>query len=66
MLHLVYVLMTEKCSENSACTNHLGTCVISDPDDIAIFEKNMRNPKWDKETKEFYKKARELAERNFE
>ena len=36
--------MPNKCSANSACLNHLGRCVVTDPDDVATFEENLRNP----------------------
>ena len=46
--------MNDKYSENSACTNRLGTCVISDPDDVAAFEENLRNPTWPEELTKDY------------
>jgi len=36
--------MSVKCSANSACLNRLGRCVITDPDDVVMFEENLRNP----------------------
>jgi len=48
-------LMTEQCSVNSACLNHLGQRVISDPEEVAEFEKNLRNPMMSDETKKFYR-----------
>ena len=58
--------MTDNCSENSACLNRLGTCVISDPEDIARFEENLRNPTMSDELKEFYRDARKIWENQVE
>ena len=49
-----HTLMTDKYSENSGCSNHLGTCVISDPEDVAVFEANLRNPTWSDELTKDY------------
>lgn len=46
--------MKDEYSENSACLNRLGTCVISDPDDIIAFEYNLRNPTWSDELTKGY------------